>query len=241
MLAYKNAIVNELKSTQKLPLADVEQFDGMIKNDKDPMNSNFWYLFTKIISQFAQMHKETGEAMTEWEWHFQKLQHGLTLDENNPNCTESSEENNHIKKLPKNDAGSSQNKSYDRQNTKNMTKRLQAIPKYIIHDKVKTLDAQGKTFSHKTINTKAQSNKKCQSLCFCSQKYIWDSDHENIDDINGSLKICSHCKKEHEYCLNYNSEGSNSFWADMMEKDLEWNQQQNLDDETQEMIHNMEF
>ena len=41
MLAYRNAIVNELKSTQKLPLANVEQFDGMIKNDKDPMNRNF--------------------------------------------------------------------------------------------------------------------------------------------------------------------------------------------------------
>ena len=203
------------------------------------MNSNFWYLFTKIISQFARIHKETGEAMTEWEWHFQKLQHGLTLDENSSDCTESSDENNHIKKLPKNDAKSSQNKSYDRQKTKNMTKRLQTIPEYITHDKIKTLDVQNKTFSHKIINTKTQNKKKCQNLCFCSHGYIWDSDHEKVDDTNGSLKICNYCKGEHEYCLNYNSENNNSFWADMMEKDLEWNQQQNLDDETQEMIHNI--
>ena len=52
--------------------------------------------------------------MTEWEWHFQKLQHGLTLEENNPDFTESSEENNHTKRLPKDDAGLSQNKSHDK-------------------------------------------------------------------------------------------------------------------------------
>ena len=114
MLVYRNAIVNELKSTQKLPLADVEQFDGMIKNNKNPMNSNFWYFFTKLISKLAQIHKETNEAMTEWEWHFQKLQHGLTLDENNPDFTKGSEENNHTKKLPKNDAVLSQDKSHDK-------------------------------------------------------------------------------------------------------------------------------
>ena len=75
-----------------------------------------------------------------------------------------------------------------------MIKGLQAIPKHITHDKARTLDAQSKTSSHKTINTKAQNKKECQNLYFCSQGYIWDSDHENVDDINRSLEICNHCK-----------------------------------------------
>ena len=52
--------------------------------------------------------------MTRWEQYFQKLQHGLIFDENNPNVTESSEDENYDKKLIQNDAGSSQNKSYDK-------------------------------------------------------------------------------------------------------------------------------
>ena len=41
ILVYRNAIANEFKLTQKLPLANVEQFDQMIKDNKNPMNSNF--------------------------------------------------------------------------------------------------------------------------------------------------------------------------------------------------------
>ena len=52
MLAYKNAVANELRTTEKLPIQNVEQFDDMIKYNDNPMNSNFWYLFTQLISQF---------------------------------------------------------------------------------------------------------------------------------------------------------------------------------------------
>ena len=55
------------------------------------------------------------------------------------------------------------------------------------------------------------------------------------------LRKCDHCKKHHKLCLNYNSESSSSLWVDMMEKDLKWNKQQNLDDENQETTHNIEF
>ena len=101
MLVYRNAIANGLKTTQKLILANVEQFDEMVRQNKNPMNNNFWFLFTRLISQFAQMHKKTHVAITEWEWHFQKLQHGLTLDENNFDFTKNSENDKRAKKLPK--------------------------------------------------------------------------------------------------------------------------------------------
>ena len=39
--------------------------------------------------------------MAKWEQHFQKLQHGLTFDENNPDVTESSEDENCDKKYCK--------------------------------------------------------------------------------------------------------------------------------------------
>ena len=58
ILVYKNAIANGLRTTQKLPIQDVEQFDDMIKHSDNPMNNNFWYLFTQLISQLAQMHKK---------------------------------------------------------------------------------------------------------------------------------------------------------------------------------------
>ena len=62
---------------------------------------------------------------------------------------------------------------------------------------------------------------------------------KNVIDIN-SWKICDHCKRHHKLYLNYNSEGSSSSWADMMEKKLKWNKQQNLDGENQEATHNIE-
>ena len=63
MLVYKNAIASGLRTTQKLPIPNVEQFDDMVKYNDNPMNNNFWHLFTQLISQFAQMHKKTDIAM----------------------------------------------------------------------------------------------------------------------------------------------------------------------------------
>ena len=54
------------------------------------------------------------------------------------------------------------------------------------------------------------------------------------------LKKCDHCKKHHELYLNYNSENNSSSWADMMEKKLKWNKQQDLDDKNQKTTHNIE-
>ena len=79
--------------------------------------------------------------MAEWEQHFNKLQHGLIFDENNPNVTENSEKENCNKKLLQNDAGPSQNKSYNKHEihsldeyAKNMAKKLRAIPRHAIND-----------------------------------------------------------------------------------------------------------
>ena len=102
--------------------------------------------------------------MTEWEQHFNKLQHGFVFDENNPEVTDISENENCNKKLSQNDAGLSQNKSYNKYKNhsldecvKNMVKKLRAIPKHAINDTgEKTLDAQPKNekFPHETFNTK---------------------------------------------------------------------------------------
>ena len=34
----------------------------MIKHNDNPMNNNFWYLFTQLISQLAQMHMSRFEC-----------------------------------------------------------------------------------------------------------------------------------------------------------------------------------
>ena len=96
---------------------NVEQFDDMIKHNNNPMNNNFWHLFTQLISQLAQMHKETNIAMTEWEQHFDELQHGLTFDENNPDVIDISEDENCNKKFIQNDTGSSRDKSHNKHKT----------------------------------------------------------------------------------------------------------------------------
>ena len=49
ILVYKNAIANGLRTTQKLPIHDVEQFDDMIKYNNNPLNNNIWHLFTQLI------------------------------------------------------------------------------------------------------------------------------------------------------------------------------------------------
>ena len=114
ILVYKNAIANGLRTTQKLPIQNVEQFDDMIKHSDNQMNNNFWYLFTQLIFQLAQMHKKTNIAIIKWEQHFGKLQYGLTFDENNPDVIDISEDENFNKKLIQDDAGSSQNKSHNK-------------------------------------------------------------------------------------------------------------------------------
>ena len=76
----------------------------------------------------------------------------------------------------------------------------------------------------------AKPQTECQSFCLCNQQDIWDSEKENVIDIN-SWKIYDHCKKHHELYLNYKSENNSSLWADIMENNLKWNKQQNLDDE----------
>ena len=63
---------------------------------------------------------------------------------------------------------------------------------------------------------------------------------KNVVEL-GLWKKCDHCKKHHELYLNYNSENNSSSWADMMEKDLKWNKQKDLDDENHETTHNIEF
>ena len=76
--------------------------------------------------------------MAKWERYFNKLQHGLIFDENNPDVTENWENENCNKKFLQNDDGSSQNKSYNKFKThsldecvENMVKKLRAIPKHI--------------------------------------------------------------------------------------------------------------
>ena len=111
--------------------------------------------------------------------------------------------------------------------------------------KKKTLDVQpdSQKFPHETFNTaeksKAEPQTKCQNFCLCTQEDIWDSKKENVVDIN-SWKIYDHCKGHHELYLNYNSKNNSSSWADMTEKNLKWNKQQDLDDENQEVTHNIE-
>ena len=95
-------------------------------------------MFTQLISQLAQMHQEINIAITKWEQHFNKLQHGLIFDENNPDVTDTSENENCNKKLIQNDAGSLQNKSHDiykihslDECVEKMMEKLRAIPRHL--------------------------------------------------------------------------------------------------------------
>ena len=88
------------------------------------------------------MHKESDIAMSEWEQHFNKLQHGLIFNEDNPDVTDNSEDEDCNKKLIQDDAGSSQDKLYDRHKkhsldecVENMAKKLREIPKHLNIDK----------------------------------------------------------------------------------------------------------
>ena len=120
--------------------------------------------------------------MTEWEQYFQKLQHVLIFDENNPDVTEISENENCNKKIIQNDAGSSQNKPHDKHKTHSLDEyaermeKLRAIPRHLNIDKRKTLDVHPETqkFFHEAINTETQNKNDCQNMCLCNQKYILD-------------------------------------------------------------------
>ena len=127
--------------------------------------------------------------MAKWENHFNKLQHGLTFDENNPDVIDISENKSCNEKLMQNDAGSSQNKSHNKhkkhsldENVKNMVEKLRTIPRHLNIDKKKTLDVQfdSQKFPHETINmagkSKTKPQTKCQSFCLCSYENIWDSE-----------------------------------------------------------------
>ena len=122
--------------------------------------------------------------MAEWENHFNKLQYGLTFDENSPDVIDTFENENCNKKLIQYDAASSQNKSYDKHRThsldecvKNTVERLLAVLKHLNIDIKKTLDVQpdSQKFFYKTFN-KAEPQTKCQNLCLCSYENIWDSE-----------------------------------------------------------------
>ena len=126
-----------------------------------------------------------------------------------------------------------------------MVKGLRAIPEHLNIDKGKMLDIQpdSQFFFHEMINiaeaVKTKPQVECQSFCLCSHENVWDSEKENVIEL-AVWEKCDHCKGHHELCLNYNSENNSSSWADMMEKNLKWNKQQNLDDENQEATHNIE-
>ena len=98
----------------------------MIKHNDNPMNNNFWHLFTQLISQLAQIYKKSDIAIIEWEQHFNKLQHELIFDENNPDVIEKSE-NEDYNKIIQNDVGPLQNKSYDRHKTHSLDECVENI------------------------------------------------------------------------------------------------------------------
>ena len=151
------------------------------------------------------MHKKTNIAITKWEQHFNKLQHGLIFDENNPDVIDTSENENCNKKLIQNDAGPSQNKSYDKYKThsldecvENIMEKLRAVPKHLNIDKKRSLDVQPEIqkFPQETFNTETQNKNDYQNISLCNQTYIWDLDEKNIIDY-GSWEKCDHCKKHH--------------------------------------------
>ena len=134
------------------------------------------------------MHKKSDITMSKWEQHFNKLQHGLTFDKNNPGVTDTFEDKNCYKKLIQDDASPSQNKSYDKHKThsldecvKNTVEKLLAVPRHLNIDKKKTLDVQPETqkFPQGKFNT-AEPQTKCQSFCLCSHEDIWDSDEKML-------------------------------------------------------------
>ena len=149
-------------------------------NNDYPMNNNFWHLFTQLISQLARMYKKSNIAMTEWEQHFQKLQHGLTFDENSPGVIENSENENCNKKITQNDVDPSQNKSHDKHKTHSLDeyiekmKKLRATQKHLNIDKKKrcTFNPKYKNFPMKHLIQKHKT-KIIAKKCACATKNIF--------------------------------------------------------------------
>ena len=119
--------------------------------------------------------------MIKWEQHFNKLQQGLIFDEKNPNVTDISENENCNKKLIKNDAGPSQNKSHDRHKkhlldkcVENMVKGLRAVPKHLNIDKKKrwTFNLKYKNFPTKHLIQKRKA-KKIAKIFVCATKNLF--------------------------------------------------------------------
>ena len=78
-----------------------------------------------------------------------------------------------------------------------------------------------------------------KACAFVIKKIFGIRKKKNVVDMD-SWKKCDHCKKHHKLYLNYNSENNSSSWADMVEKKLKWDKQQNMDDENQKTTHNIE-
>ena len=139
MLAYKNVIANGLKTIQKLPFEYVKQFNEMIKQNNNFMNNNLWFLFKQLVFQIVKIQKKKTDAVIrQWEKHFDKLQYGQSLDEDNPNVTKNSKNENCSKKIQQNNIGSSHDKSYNKYKTQlldkcgnDTIKKMRDIPKCI--------------------------------------------------------------------------------------------------------------
>ena len=66
-----------------------------------------------------------------------------------------------------------------------------------------------KKIPHETFNTKTQMKRMLKFILLLPKIYKI-SDYDNVKNINGSLKIYNYFKKQHEYYLNYNSDGNSS-------------------------------
>ena len=156
----------------------------------------------------------------------------MIFDENNPDVIDISENEYCNKKLIQNDAGPSQNKSYDKHKiysldecVENIIKKLRAAPKHLNIDKKKrwTFNLTQKKFPIKQLIQKTKRYKKTNATtCAYATKKTFGIQKIYIIDL-GMWKKCDHCKKHHELYLNYNSENNFSSWVDMMDFFLKWN------------------
>ena len=106
----------------------------------------------------------------------------MTFDENNPDVTDISDENCN-KELIQNDAGSSQDKSYNKHKKhsldeciKNMMKKLRAIPKHAINDVEKknwTPNPKMIFFFTKHL-IKEHKTKTIAKTCACATKNVFE-------------------------------------------------------------------
>ena len=83
--------------------------------------------------------------------------------------------------------------------------------------------------------------KKIAKTCVYATKNIFGIRIKKTSLIWDHGKNTTIAKEIMNYILNYNSKNNSLSKADMMEKKLKWNKQQNLDDENQKITHNIEF